>query len=92
MYQFTINSNEAGQRFDKYLHKLLPKAPASFFYKMLRKKHGHAHIAEGLCHDLQRNGLAGAGGAGDQAVAIGHGGLQIDGRLSRRQPDLMLLL
>ena len=33
MYQFTINSNEAGQRFDKYLHKLLPKAPASFFYK-----------------------------------------------------------
>lgn len=38
MYQFTINSNEAGQRFDKYLHKLLPKAPSSFFYKMLRKK------------------------------------------------------
>ena len=38
MYQFTINSNEADQRFDKYLHKLLPKAPASFFYKMLRKK------------------------------------------------------
>ena len=38
MYQFTINSNEAGQRFDKYLHKLLPKAPASFFYNMLRKK------------------------------------------------------
>ena len=38
MYQFTINSNEAGQRFDKYLQKLLPKAPASFFYKMLRKK------------------------------------------------------
>ena len=38
MYQFEINSNEAGQRFDKYLHKLLPKAPSSFFYKMLRKK------------------------------------------------------
>lgn len=38
MYQFEINSNEAGQRFDKYLHKLLPDAPASFFYKMLRKK------------------------------------------------------
>ncbi len=38
MYQFEINENEAGQRFDKYLHKLLPKAPASFFYKMLRKK------------------------------------------------------
>lgn len=38
MYQFEIMSNEAGQRFDKYLHKLLPKAPSSFFHKMLRKK------------------------------------------------------
>ncbi|MGN0377768.1 MAG: RluA family pseudouridine synthase, partial [Suilimivivens sp.] len=38
MYQFEINSNEEGQRFDKYLHKLLPLAPASFYYKMLRKK------------------------------------------------------
>lgn len=38
MYQFQIKENEAGQRFDKYLHKLLPKAPSSFFYKMLRKK------------------------------------------------------
>lgn len=38
MYQFEINSNEAGQRFDKYLYKLLPAAPSSFFYKMLRKK------------------------------------------------------
>lgn len=38
MYQFEIAPNEAGQRFDKYLHKLLPKAPSSFLYKMLRKK------------------------------------------------------
>lgn len=38
MYQFEITSNEAGQRLDKYLHKLLPKAPSSFFCKMLRKK------------------------------------------------------
>lgn len=38
MYQFTISVNEAGQRFDKYLGKLLPKAPSSFLYKMLRKK------------------------------------------------------
>lgn len=38
MFQFEIKDNEAGQRFDKYLHKLLPKAPTSFFYKMLRKK------------------------------------------------------
>lgn len=38
MQQFEITTNEAGQRFDKYLHKLMPGAPASFFYKMLRKK------------------------------------------------------
>lgn len=38
MKQFTVNEKEAGQRLDKYLHKLLPDAPSSFLYKMLRKK------------------------------------------------------
>ena len=38
MYQKTITEREAGQRFDKYLHKLLPEAGSSFLYKMLRKK------------------------------------------------------
>lgn len=38
MKSFQIGKNEAGQRFDKYLKKLLSKAPASFVYKMLRKK------------------------------------------------------
>ena len=38
MKQFTIRENEAGQRFDKYLRKLLREAPKSFYYKMLRKK------------------------------------------------------
>lgn len=38
MREFQINSNEAGQRFDKYLKKLLVNAPGSFIYKMLRKK------------------------------------------------------
>lgn len=38
MKQFTVTKQEAGQRLDKYLHKLLPDAPSSFFYKMLRKK------------------------------------------------------
>lgn len=33
-----ISTNEAGQRFDKYLRKLLRAAPDSFLYKMLRKK------------------------------------------------------
>ncbi len=38
MQKFQIGKNEQGQRFDKYLKKLLPEAPGSFIYKMLRKK------------------------------------------------------
>lgn len=38
MIKETIALNEAGQRFDKYLHKYLKEAPSSFLYKMLRKK------------------------------------------------------
>lgn len=38
MKQFTVHDNEAGQRLDKLLVKLLNKAPKSFIYKMLRKK------------------------------------------------------
>ena len=38
MKQFTVSPNESGQRFDKYLKKLLSNASGSFVYKMLRKK------------------------------------------------------
>lgn len=38
MQSFQIGKNEAGQRLDKYLKKLLPQASVSFIYKMLRKK------------------------------------------------------
>lgn len=38
MKQYTIKENEAGQRFDKFLVKLLKNVPSSFVYKMLRKK------------------------------------------------------
>lgn len=38
MYQTKITKKEAGQRFDKYLHRILPNAGSSFLYKMLRKK------------------------------------------------------
>ena len=38
MKQFIAGKNEAGQRFDKFLHKYLPNASTSFLYKMLRKK------------------------------------------------------
>lgn len=38
MQKITISEREAGQRLDRYLGKLMPYAPKSFFYKMLRKK------------------------------------------------------
>ncbi len=38
MQSYEIGPNEAGQRFDKFLHKYMPEAGTSFFYKMLRKK------------------------------------------------------
>lgn len=38
MKEFIIKENEANQRFDKYLKKLLPNASSGFIYKMLRKK------------------------------------------------------
>lgn len=38
MIEIIIKENEAGQRLDKYLAKILVKASSSFYYKMLRKK------------------------------------------------------
>ena len=38
MQEIHISNNEANQRLDKLLHKLLPDAGTSFLYKMLRKK------------------------------------------------------
>ena len=38
MREIIINKNEAGQRFDKLLFMYFNAAPASFVYKMLRKK------------------------------------------------------
>lgn len=38
MFLYKIGTNEADQRLDKYLKKLLKNAPDSFLYKMLRKK------------------------------------------------------
>lgn len=38
MKQIFVNENQAGQRLDKLLFKILNNAPKSFIYKMLRKK------------------------------------------------------
>ena len=43
MKEFIINENEAGQRFDKYLAKLLREATKeSFSNKMMKEKKYHA--------------------------------------------------
>lgn len=56
MYQVKITQKDEGQRFDKYLHRILPKAGSGFIYKMLRKKNitlndkkadGNERIVEG---------------------------------------------
>lgn len=38
MQEVEIKTNQAGQRLDKFLHKVLPEAGTGFLYKMLRKK------------------------------------------------------
>lgn len=38
MREYVISKNDAGGRLDKFLNRLLKEAPASFVYKMLRKK------------------------------------------------------
>lgn len=52
MKQLTIGANEAGQRLDKYLKKLLRHADSGFIYKMLRKKNIvlNGKKAEGCAH------------------------------------------
>ena len=55
------------------------------------QKHRHAHVAEGFGQHLQGDRLSGAGGAGDEPVAVGHGGFQINGGLAGGEPDLVLL-
>lgn len=38
MQEFTINSQDLGQRLDKYLKRVFPEMGTGFLYKMLRKK------------------------------------------------------
>lgn len=56
MREYTIAPNEAGQRLDKYLKKLLPNAPAGFLYKMLRKKNIVHNSAKAAGNELLRCG------------------------------------
>ena len=37
MREFTVAQNDAGQRLDKFITKLMPKLPKSMLYKGLRK-------------------------------------------------------
>lgn len=46
MKEFIIEENEAGQRFDKYLAKLLREAPKSFFLQNAPQKEHHSKWKE----------------------------------------------
>ena len=46
MKEFKAGKNEAGQRLDKYLKKILPNASMGFIYKMLRKKNINLELSE----------------------------------------------
>ena len=49
MQEYIITNQEKGQRLDRYVKRILPEAPSSFIYKMLRKKNItlNGHKAEG---------------------------------------------
>jgi len=38
MKEFQVNKSDSGQRFDKYIKRMLPEMGTGFMYKMLRKK------------------------------------------------------
>ena len=61
MKEFVIKKKDSGQRIDKYLARILPNAPKSFIYKMIRKKNivlnekrfnGNELLKEGDCIKL----------------------------------------
>lgn len=56
MKEFKIGCNEAGQRFDKYLGKLLPGASGGFIYKMLRKKNFTLNDKKAVGNELLHEG------------------------------------
>ena len=52
MRVFTVNGNDAGQRLDKFIKKLMPKLPGSMLYKGLRKncvRVNGKHMKDGAC-------------------------------------------
>ena len=56
MRELKIGSNDAGQRFDKYLHKYLKEASGGFIYKMLRKKNIKLNDARADGREILREG------------------------------------
>ena len=56
MKEFTIARQEAGQRFSKYLGRMLPEAGSGFLYKMLRKKNITLNHAKAEGNETVREG------------------------------------
>ncbi len=56
MKEFAIGEKDAGQRLDKCLQRILKEAPASFCYKMLRKKNITLNGSKALGKELLQKG------------------------------------
>ena len=56
MKSFIIGKNESGQRFDKYLKKLLPACPPGLLFKSLRKKNITLNRKKAEGHELLKEG------------------------------------
>lgn len=56
MKEFTINKNDANQRMDRFLNKLLPKAPKGLLQKSLRKKNITLNGKKTMAQDLVKEG------------------------------------
>lgn len=56
MVKINICAADAGQRMDKLIRRLLPKAPSSFIYKMLRKKNIVLNGKKAEGNEILKNG------------------------------------
>ena len=56
MKQITVNTNDAGQRLDKFIMKLCPSMPQSLVYKALRKKRVKVNGSRGRENQILRVG------------------------------------
>ncbi len=87
MQEHIITTLEAGQRLDKYLHRLLPDAQNSFLYKMLRKKNITLNGKKAAGNELLAERDAVRLFLSDETYVKMGGRLTAAGECSRREPS-----